>query len=76
MLFVKSAKIFAASMALGPLTGCAVATGAVFGNFLSASASAPDERSQLFSTCLLAFALIETFCFFALGLAGFAIFVF
>jgi len=76
MLFVKSVKIFAASFALGPLTGCAIATGTVFGSYLHASASAPDERSSLFGTCLLAFALIETFCFFALGLAGFAIFAY
>ena len=76
MLFVKSAKIFAASLALAPLTGCAMATGTVFGNFLSASAFAPDARNNLFSSCLLAFALIETFCFMALGFVGFAIFAF
>ena len=76
MLFVKSAKVLAASIALGPLTGCAMATGTVFANYLSSTATSPDLRNTLFGTCLLAFALIETFCFMALGIVGFVLFAF
>ena len=75
MLFVKAAKIFAASLTLAPLTGCALATGVVFGSLINASANAPDSRNQLFSNALLAFALIETFCFFALGLVAYLLFL-
>ena len=71
MLFVKAAKLFAASLALAPLTGCAMATGAVFGKFFVATSKAPDSRNFFFANTLLAFAFIETFCFFALGVVAF-----
>ena len=74
MLFVKAAKLFAASLALAPLSGCAMATGTVFGKLFVASAKAPDSRNFFFANTLLAFALIETFCFFALGVTGFLLF--
>lgn len=75
MLFVKAAKIFAASLTLTPLAGCAVATGIVFGSLMQATSNAPDNRNLFFSNALLAFALIETFCFFALGLAAYLLFL-
>ena len=74
MLFVKSAKIFAAAIALAPLSGCAIATGSLFGQLLIASAHSPDLRNAFFANTLLAFALIETFCFFCLGVALFCLF--
>ena len=59
MLFVKAAKLFAASLALAPLTGCAMATGAVFGKFFVATSKAPDSRNFFFANTLLAFAFIR-----------------
>lgn len=75
MLFVKSAKILAASLALAPLTGCAMATGTVFGKLLISFSHAPDLQGSLFSYSLLAFAFIETFCFFALGIVMYLLFI-
>ena len=73
MLFVKAAKIFAAALALAPLTGCAIATGIVFGQLLIASAYNPDDKNNFFANTLLAFAFIETFCFFSLGVVAFCL---
>ena len=71
VLFVKAAKILASSLAVAPLSGCAVATGMIYGCFLVASSYAPDKYSTFFGAALLAFALIETFCFMAMGLVAY-----
>ena len=70
MLFVKAAKLVALSLTLAPLTGCALATGNLYAAYLTACATAPDQQNSFFGTTLLGFALIETFCFLSLGVAG------
>jgi F0F1-type ATP synthase membrane subunit c/vacuolar-type H+-ATPase subunit K len=74
LLFVKAAKILAASFAVAPLSGCAIATGLIYGCFLIAASYAPDRYNAFFSASLLAFAFVETFCFMALGLAIYLLF--
>jgi F0F1-type ATP synthase membrane subunit c/vacuolar-type H+-ATPase subunit K len=74
LIFVKATKIIAASLAIAPLSGCAVATGLIYGAFLIAAAYAPDRYNSFFGASLLAFALVETFCFMTMGLAGYLLF--
>jgi len=49
--------------------GCgAIGTGILFSGYLLSAARNPEESESLFSTALMAFALIETFIFLSFGL--------
>jgi F0F1-type ATP synthase membrane subunit c/vacuolar-type H+-ATPase subunit K len=69
MLFVKAAKVIALSLVFLPLTGCAIATGLIFGALLKSISYAPDYEEALFNYAALGFAFVESFSFLLLFVA-------
>ena len=64
--------IFAAVML--PIGFAALGCGILFGAYCVSTSRNPDKAEILFSQALIFFALIESFVFLALGVAGFAYF--
>ena len=61
LVFIKAVKCLSFSLALAPLTGCAMGLGYIFGSFLRAVSYTPDLEDILFSHAMLGFALVESF---------------
>ena len=52
------------------LAGATIGTGILFAGYNLSVAKNPEEAENLFSTTLMAFALVETFVFLAFLIAG------
>jgi len=74
LLFVKAAKLISMSLAFLPITGCAIATGIIFGALIRGTAYSPDQEESMFNYAVLGFAFVETFAFMLFGAAGVALF--
>lgn len=66
MLIIKGVKILTLAFAMFPIAFAALSVGILFSSFNIAVSRNPDEQDNLFSTTLMAFALIETFVFMGL----------
>ena len=63
MLIVLAAKILSIGLVSISLSGGAIGTGILFSGYNEGTSRNPEEGESLFSTSLMAFALIETFIF-------------
>ncbi|MCL4137341.1 UNVERIFIED_CONTAM: hypothetical protein GTU68_024856 [Idotea baltica] len=70
MLILTASKMLVIAGVMTTLAGAAVGTAILFASYLISSAKNPDEAENLFNTTLMAFALVETFVFFAFLIAG------
>lgn len=70
MVITKFAKILIFAFLMFPISFSALGVGILFGSFVLAAARNPEERDGLFSTSMLAFALIESFVFIGLMVSG------
>lgn len=66
MLVISAFKILVFGFAMFPIAFSALGVGVLFASFNLAVSRNPEERDGLFSTTLMAFALIETFVFIGL----------
>ena len=67
LLFVKAAKSLAFANCLFPITGCAIATGYLYGSLAKSCAITPEGEETFFNYTALGFAFVETFAFMAIG---------
>ena len=72
MLIIKGVKILTFAFIMFPVAFAALSTGILFSSFNIAVSRNPEEYDRLFTTTMVAFALIETFIFIALGIASVA----
>lgn len=70
MFILKLGKLLTFSFLMFPVAFSALAVGILFASFNIAVARNPEERDGLFSTTMLAFALIESFVFIGLAIAA------
>ena len=70
MMFVKSAKLLGLALVFFPIKGCAIGTGILFASLCKAVAYNPEADRDIFIYAILGFALIETFAFILIGVAG------
>lgn len=75
MLIILAAKMIVVAGIMITLAGAAIGTAIVFACYIMAAAKNPEEAENLFNTTLMAFALVETFVFLALLVAGGAYYV-
>jgi len=66
MFISQAAKLMTFSFAMYPIAFAALSVGILFASYNIALARNPEEQENLFSTTMMAFALIETFVFMAL----------
>lgn len=66
---LQSSKYIGAGLASAGLTGTGVGIGLVFQGYLMATARNPSLRASLFSTAIIAFALVEAMGLFSLMLS-------
>lgn len=66
MFILIATKILTFSFAMYPIAFAALSVGVLFASYNIAAARNPDESENLFSTTMMAFALIETFVFMGL----------
>ena len=70
MVFIKAVKCLSFSVALIPLTGCALAIGIIFGSLVKAESFNPDLGNILFNRAMLGFALVETYLVIVIVILG------
>jgi F0F1-type ATP synthase membrane subunit c/vacuolar-type H+-ATPase subunit K len=70
MFILKLGKLLTFSFLMFPVAFSALGVGILFASFNIAVARNPEERDSLFSTTMLAFALIESFVFTGLVIAA------
>ena len=75
MLAITASKFLALGLLFITLGGAAIGTGFLFAGYNVAVSRNPDEAENLFSTTLMAFALIETFVFLGLLVAAIIYFI-
>lgn len=66
MFILMATKILTFSFAMYPIAFAALSVGILFSSYNIAVARNPEESESLFSTTMMAFALIETFVFMGL----------
>lgn len=66
MFIVQAAKIITFSFAMYPVAFAALSVGILFASYNIALSRNPEESDSLFSTTMMAFALVETFVFMGL----------
>ena len=69
MLIIKGVKILTFAFVMFPVAFAALSTGILFSSFNIAVSRNPEEHDRLFTTTMVAFALIESFIFMAIGIA-------
>ena len=74
MLIIKGVKILTFAFAMFPIAFAALSVGILFSSYNISVSRNPEEKDYLYTMTLLAFGLIETFVFIAIGL-GFAAFL-
>ena len=70
MLIVNAAKMLVFAGVMITLGGAALGTAVLFASYNLSAAKNPEESENLFSTTLMAFALVETFVFLSFLIAG------
>ena len=70
MLAVTASKFIALGFLFTTLCGAAIGTGILFAGYNIGASKNPEEAEGLFNTSLMAFALIETFVFLGILVAG------
>lgn len=70
MLILSAAKLFVLAGITTTLAGAALGTAVLFAGYLISAAKNPEEADKLFNTTLMGFALLETFVFLAIMVAG------
>ena len=70
MLIVNAAKMFVFAGVMITLSGAALGTAVLFASYNLSAAKNPEEAENLFSTTLMAFALVETFVFLSFLISG------
>lgn len=73
MLIVQAIKVLVFGFAMFPVAFSALGVGILFASFNLAVSRNPEERDGLFSTTMMAFALIESFVFIGI-LVAFVVF--
>jgi F-type H+-transporting ATPase subunit c len=73
---VEAAKIIGAGAATAGVAGAGAGIGSVFGSMIQGYARNPSLKQQLFTYCILGFALAEAMGLFALMMAFFLLFAF
>ena len=66
MFLVSSTKLLTFSFVMYPISFAALSVGVLFASYNISVARNPEEAEGLFSTIMMAFALIETFVFMGL----------
>ena len=72
VVLINSFKVLIFAAIMLPIGFAALGTGILFGAYCIATSRNPEKADILFSQALIFFALIETFVFMSLGVAGFA----
>jgi F0F1-type ATP synthase membrane subunit c/vacuolar-type H+-ATPase subunit K len=75
MLILSSFKVLVFGFAMFPISFSALGVGILFAAFNLAVSRNPEERDSLFSTTMMAFALIESFVFIGILVAVAVFFV-
>ena len=70
MFILKLGKLLTFSFLMFPVAFAALGVGILFASFNLAVARNPEEKDNLFSNTMLAFALIESFVFIGLAIAA------
>jgi F0F1-type ATP synthase membrane subunit c/vacuolar-type H+-ATPase subunit K len=75
MLVITAVKFLVIAFTMLPISMGALGTGILFSGYSIAVSRNPEESENIFSTTLMAFALIETFVFLSIVIAIIAYFV-
>jgi len=75
-MLVTAAKLLGAGFSTVGVLGAGIGIGVVFGSYLISISRNPNMKSELFSTLILGFALVEATALFALLMAFLILFAF